>query len=438
MDDDRTHAEPSQETIRRLAHSTQELAAMLSDATRTTDGPAEAAATAPATPEAATPAGGVEAARSPIRAGLRKTTRLVAWPVRRIFDPRFGGLARQIDAKQIDLFDRLDHLRDEALSMNHERAQSQSDLADLAKYQAEQLAIAVGLLEAQLEASAEATAILGRTLVDVRNDTQEAAGTLQSIEGALHAGMENTGTPTETDLVGAGEVERLSTEAARLLNFSNSHVGFAAQRRLWINHPVGLEYRTGEVRVGSVNERIVEVPYAMRAMSGIAPPAAILDVGAAESTLSLSLASLGYRVTAVDPNGYPFQHPNLEILESPITALPNGRRFAAALCISTIEHIGLGGYGQAPSDENDDLAAIERVHRALAPEGLLVLTVPFGTPREDERERTYNHSTLDRLLDGWNVLDCTIVHGGSGQIWAPMPENRARADAVALVTARPR
>ena len=76
--------------------------------------------------------------------------------------------------------------------------------------------------------------------------------------------------------------------------------------------------RPARSNVSTVHERIVEVPYAFRALSGLAPGSRVLDVGSAESTVALSLAALGYRVTALDLRPYPFEHPLLEVVAAPL------------------------------------------------------------------------------------------------------------------------
>lgn len=118
MTTDQTGAESDQETIRRLARASQELAAALSDATRTA-GASETAPTAvTTTPEHTEPEVRVEGIR---QSGVRRAARALAWPARRLLDSRFQGLVQQLDQKQIDLFDRLEALRQEQLL--HHRAE---------------------------------------------------------------------------------------------------------------------------------------------------------------------------------------------------------------------------------------------------------------------------------------------------------------------------
>ncbi len=52
--------------------------------------------------------------------------------------------------------------------------------------------------------------------------------------------------------------------------------------------------------------------------------------------------------------------------------------FDAVTCLSTIEHIGLGAYGESQSEEGEDVAAMRRIRELAKPGGVLVLTVPYG------------------------------------------------------------
>jgi SAM-dependent methyltransferase len=49
-------------------------------------------------------------------------------------------------------------------------------------------------------------------------------------------------------------------------------------------------------------------------------------------------------------------------------------------CMHTVEHIGLGRYGD-PIDPDGDLKAIAELRRVLAPGGSLLFVVPVGRPR---------------------------------------------------------
>jgi SAM-dependent methyltransferase len=348
------------------------------------DVPAQPALTPPAT-------GGPEAARGGF---VRRIGRVVLWPMRRFFDPRFAGIAEAQSAtlEQVN-----------ATMARHD--ETRVLLEDLHR-----------LAEADMDASNEATAVLGASLADL-------SGELELL--------------TQRYLTRAqeGTLEDLDERSAAFLNYAGSHRGFAGQAGLWLNPPIVIEYGPKTVELAGTNERIVEIPYALRAVAAVPAGAQILDVGSAESTLAFSLACLGYEVTAVDPRGYPFEHPGLRVEPRGVEHLQGEARFDAILCLSTIEHIGVEAYGQ-PAAERTDRAAMRRIRELTRPGGLLVLTTPFGRTQPGAAERRYDRVGLNDLLAGWEIDELLFARRLGVNDWTV--EADVTDDAigrVALVTA---
>jgi hypothetical protein len=103
-------------------------------------------------------------------------------------------------------------------------------------------------------------------------------------------------------------------------------------------------------------------------------------------------------------------------------------RFGAVLCISTLEHVGAGDYGDRPLPEGEGEAALSRLRELLEPGGLLVLTTPLG-------KAGYERPRLEDLLAGWDVLDFTVTEQRDPTTWVSAT-SKGRAQSVALVTAR--
>lgn len=237
---------------------------------------------------------------------------------------------------------------------------------------------------------------------------------------------------------------KLDEPLAQGINYATGHQGFLAQAGLWFNPPVAVELSAGAAAAVQVTERIVEVPFAMAALSRVEPGARVLDVGSAESTFPLSAASLGYRVTAVDPRPLAYSHPNLEshaVLLEDWAAPPAS--FDAAFLISTIEHVGLGAYGERPYGEAEhgvgaDADLLARVRAALSPEGLLVLTVPYGTRDRTDLERIYDEESLTKLLADWEILERRTAVRRDALVWDIGEHVEPGGRGVAMVIASPR
>jgi len=256
-----------------------------------------------------------------------------------------------------------------------------------------------------------------------------------------------------------GELAQLDAAHAAYLNWATGPDGYASQAGLWFNPPVPVHHEPGAMDVLLVNERIVEQPFVFGAIArafDAGRRARILDVGGSESTVGLSLATLGHDVTIVDPRPHPLAHANLTHAACRLDELPaDGEPFDAAVVLSAVEHFGLehsdsaSSIGEAPvtntgarpldgvggADERLDLAALATLRELVRPGGLLVLTVPFAAERSvDDFQRVYDEAGLAELLRGWTVQ--TSLRAGridrlTWELGAPSRERHG----VALVTA---
>ena len=145
-----------------------------------------------------------------------------------------------------------------------------------------------------------------------------------------------------------------------------------------------------------VNERIVEIPFVLRHLS-LPPGVNVLDFGCNRSFLSVNMASLGYKVTGVDLLPYLYWHSNFSFIQGNLLDLNlPSEHFAAITAVSSIEHAGLGFYGDAP-DPEADLALMKEFYRILKPGGIVLLTVPFGRAYRDDFTRIYDKDTLLKI-----------------------------------------
>jgi hypothetical protein len=395
-----------------------------------------------------------------MREGQKRLLRTVAWPIRRLLDPRFEWGRAQTVESEVRLTQRLDDLTREMQSSD---AAIEAALGERIGAPVSELRRELGELRTTLSnsvvANAEALVFVGHEL---RRATEEASALSSAVLEAVDRQMEEVRRELASGISGVREALAGMTEAidgdvlrravgasledvderlAELLNYAESHVGFRAQNNLWVNNPVQVAYAPGEVAVSTVHERIVEVPYAFRALSGLAPGSRVLDVGSAESTVALSLATLGYRVTALDLRPYPFEHPLLEVVAAPLEEWePPEEPFDAVISISAIEHFGLGAYGEEGNGDEGDLRALDRLRSLTRDDGILVMTVPFGRgAAATEGERTYDRALLERLLRSWTIEDMTFVERQGENVWWRLGDGAGPISSrryVALVTAR--
>ena len=115
----------------------------------------------------------------------------------------------------------------------------------------------------------------------------------------------------------------------------------------FINNPIFLKYKTRfdlfnfrstkYLKSVFINERIIEIPFAIACLNALPKGQKILDLGCTESTFPLQAATLGYRVTGFDFRPYPYAHPNLRFVQGDILKLPfEAEEFDAAFCRSAL------------------------------------------------------------------------------------------------------
>ncbi len=191
-----------------------------------------------------------------------------------------------------------------------------------------------------------------------------------------------------------------------------------------------------------MTERVIEYPFVLQNLDG--PTGPILDIGCCGSGLPIALASRGFRVVGMDVNPYPYRHPNLRVVRGDALRVPFASgTFAVVLAISTIEHVGIGHYGD-PLAEAGDCVAVREVARVLAPGGRALITVPFGQALTDDWKRVYDPSRLRDLLAPLHTDRIEYVMSRDG-LWTPTTEAEAVCvdwngpdRAIALVIARKR
>ncbi|MEH2029833.1 MAG: DUF268 domain-containing protein [Nostoc sp.] len=176
---------------------------------------------------------------------------------------------------------------------------------------------------------------------------------------------------------------------------------------LWFNDPICVGHRdNGEAYWVETTERILEKTFVMHSLACLyqSRDIEILDVGAAESLLSYELASFNYSVTAIDIRPIALFHPNLKFVKTDICnpVLPPAS-FDCVIALSTLEHIGLGWYGDE-TGESYDIKAVQQISLLLKPEGSFILTVPYGKKALTPVHRIYNQESLQKLIQDFKIV----------------------------------
>lgn len=130
----------------------------------------------------------------------------------------------------------------------------------------------------------------------------------------------------------------------------------------------------------------------------------LLEIGCCDSLLSYKLARSGYDVYAIDIRPYFEKHPNLKFQRADARNTPfrNGF-FDRIIAVSTIEHVGLGSYGD-PLFDKGDFVVLAELSRILKKGGKMLITFPFGgkflcSPwLRGSWQRVYDEKRLKQLI----------------------------------------
>jgi len=111
----------------------------------------------------------------------------------------------------------------------------------------------------------------------------------------------------------------------------------------------------------------------------------------------------GARITTIEYRPIDCRISGLTVL-TPEQYAREPKEFDVAVSISSLEHDGLGRYGD-PINPRGDLEAMQKLKRLLKPDGLLLLAVPVGRDALVwNAHRIYGRKRLPLLLDGWETL----------------------------------
>jgi SAM-dependent methyltransferase len=244
--------------------------------------------------------------------------------------------------------------------------------------------------------------------------------------------------------------ELVSSEAFSRVELLADGVAFAAAARARPREVRGPS-RPGELHAPAASdERALEIPWCLARYDG---EPRVLDVGYAfaEAAYVAGLAGLGAEeLVGVDLAEAAVPGMTSVVADVRELPFPDGH-FGLIVCISALEHIGRDNavYGvEAAWDEDGDEAALRELHRVLAGNGRLLLSVPAGEPEDQgwQVQRTPEQWIERFERCGFLVFEDELyVRGGDGWRTATLAEARTArlgaggpgAGAVLLAELRP-
>lgn len=101
---------------------------------------------------------------------------------------------------------------------------------------------------------------------------------------------------------------------------------------------------------------------------------------------------------------------NLQSKKADLTNLPfKDNSLESLSCMHTIEHIGLGRYGD-PLDPDGDIRAMEELSRVLAPKGNLLFVTPIGKPTiQFNAHRIYSYDQIIKHFPDLTIKEFSLL-----------------------------
>lgn len=179
----------------------------------------------------------------------------------------------------------------------------------------------------------------------------------------------------------------------------------------------------------SFEARLIEYDFVVSNINAVGSKQKVLDVGCYGSPLPIELANKGHEVYGIDVGDY-LNPQSFNFIKGDIERMPfHDNFFDVVTAVSTIEHIGLGYYGE-PITSRGDKNAMKEIMRVLKPDGKLLVTIPSGIDTiaylkgRIPAARVYSPESLVELLAGFKILEMSYIVKSNG-IWHSASINKA-------------
>lgn len=131
--------------------------------------------------------------------------------------------------------------------------------------------------------------------------------------------------------------------------------------------------------------------------------------------ISSSLYFCGIVSAFTDVDFYDYRPADLHLsglrsLEGNLHSLPFDTNSVLSIsCMHTVEHIGLGRYGD-PIDSEGDLKAIKELKRVVQHKGNVLFVTPVGKPKiEFNAHRIYSYEQIISYFDGFELKEFSLI-----------------------------
>ncbi len=184
---------------------------------------------------------------------------------------------------------------------------------------------------------------------------------------------------------------------------------------------------------GLVGDRCIEYAFVIKSLVNLDKTTyqKVLDVGCFASPLTTAIKEIGFIVDGIDlmPTICAYEGVNYIKNDFLLADFKESYYDAVVFC-STIEHVGLGGRYGSPSVEDGDIRSIKKACRILRPNGILIMTLPYGPIRIIKPfHRIYNKESalMKYARNAFETVTEEFYKKNQSNVWCKCSENEARA-----------
>lgn len=156
----------------------------------------------------------------------------------------------------------------------------------------------------------------------------------------------------------------------------------------------------------------------------------VLDIGCWASPLTTIIKEIGFDVDGIDlPPSLPILYNGVKYIQGDFLLVNIKNPYDVVVLCSTIEHIGLGGRYSSENKEGEDIKALEKVKKILAPNGILIITIPYGEEKTIKPlHRVYNKTSrlLKYAYNNFKVETEEFYKNNLENVWVNCEESEAR------------
>ena len=176
-------------------------------------------------------------------------------------------------------------------------------------------------------------------------------------------------------------------------------------------------------------DRCVEYAFVIKNLINLDKKKNVIDIGCHASPLTTIIREIGFTVDGIDLLPSPVLYEGVEYIHGDFLSIDLKKSYDIVVLCSSIEHIGLEGRFRSSNIKDGDIKTLKKVKHLLNPNGILIITIPYGKEKTIRPlHRVYNKTSrlLKYAYDNFEVKIEEFYKNNPENIWVKCEEIEAR------------